>query len=324
MVNTTYAALRTVVGVAKEAVRGTGVAPTFYPAVKKYDPHDKVLKLIDGGWRGSMSEDYGMQNGPRSSEIDCSGDVFADSIGWWLVGVLGSDTVTGASDPYTHTSGLDNTTDGQPPSYSWTDNEAGLQARRIAGAVVNELTLKFDAAGLMNFDAKMTGMASATQTQPTAAYTTTVPIPNWLGAVTIGGASNVAIQNMEVAMKRKTVEAVFTLGAQDPYTIHVGGLEVTTKMTLVAQDESRLLAYLNGSQEAVVATFTQSANRVLALQMSQHYTDDAKITRGKSYLEVEVTGRAMANATDATGTGGGGLSPVLATLKNALPTGTYA
>jgi hypothetical protein len=219
--------------------------------------------------------------------------------------------------------GLQNGADGQPPSYSWTDNQGGLQARRIAGTVVNELTLKFDAAGLMNFDAKMTGFASTTQSAPTSSYTTVVPIPNWIGAVTIGGASNVAIQNFELALKRKSVEAIFTLGAQDPYQIHVGGLEVTTKMTLVAQDESRILSYLNDTQEAVVATFTQNASQSLAFQMTQHYHDDAKVTRGKSYIEVETTGRAMANATDATGTGGGGLSPVLATLKNALPTGTY-
>jgi hypothetical protein len=322
MVNTTFAALRTVVGVAKEAVKGTGVAPTFYPPVKKYDAHDKVLKLIDMGWRGSMSEDYGMQNGPRSAEIDCSGDVFADSIGWWLAGILGADTAVGTA-PTVHSMGLQNGADGQPPSYSWTDNQGGLQARRIAGTVVNELTLKFDAAGLMNFDAKMTGFASTTQSAPTSSYTTVVPIPNWIGAVTIGGASNVAIQNFELALKRKSVEAIFTLGAQDPYQIHVGGLEVTTKMTLVAQDESRILSYLNDTQEAVVATFTQNASQSLAFQMTQHYHDDAKVTRGKSYIEVETTGRAMANATDATGTGGGGLSPVLATLKNALPTGTY-
>jgi hypothetical protein len=322
MVNSTYAALRTVVGVAKEPVKGTGVAPTFFPVVKKYDPHDKQLKLLDNGWRGSMSEDYGMQNGPRSAEIDCSGDVFADSIGWWLVGVLGSEAAVGTA-PCVHTIGLQNSGDGQPPTYSWTDNEGGLQTRRIAGAVCNELTLKFDAAGLMTYDAKMTGFASSPQSAPTSAYTTVVPIPNWVGAVTIGGAADVAVQNFELAIKRKTVETVFTLGSQDPYTIHVGGLEVTTKMTLVAQDESRILSYLNDSQEAVVATFSQGASQSLAFQMSQHYTDDAKIARGKSYIEVETTGRAMANATDATGTGGGGLSPLLATLKNALPAGTY-
>jgi hypothetical protein len=268
-----------------------------------------------------MGKDYGQQNTTRSTDLDISGDVFVDTIGWPLASVLGSDTVTGAG-PTIHTMALLNTGDGQPTSQTWTDNEGGIATRLYPGAQCTELTLKFDASGLLNYDAKYLAWIGATGATPSASYTTLVPVPSFLGAVQIAGSADLTIESMEIAIKRQNAEAIFTVGAQDPYNVHVGGLEVTTKYSFVAKDESRLLSYLNNTSEAVVATFTQSAGQVLKLQMSQHYFDDAKINRGKAFVAVEGTGRAMFNATDATALGGG-LSPIQAVLTNAVATSVY-
>lgn len=321
MTNTTFPVLRTQVGVAKEVTKGTPVAATAFPALKKFDPAWKQGKALDQGWRGSMGMDYGQQNTTRSTEIDMSGDVFVDTFGWVLASILGSDTVAGAG-PYTHTMSLDNLTDGQPTSQTWTDNEMGIQGRQYPGAQCTELTLKFDASGLLNWDAKYLAWIGATAAAPAATYTTLVPVPSYVGALTIAGTATTTLESAEISLKRQNAEAIFTVGAQDPYQVHVGGLEVTTKFTFVAADESRLLSYLNNTQEAVVLTFTQAAGQILKLQMTQHYFDDAKLTRGKAYGTVEATGRAMFNSTDAT-VGGGGLSPLQAVLTNGVATSVY-
>lgn len=318
----TYAALRTQVGIAKEATKQTGVAPTNYLPLKTFNASPKVTQLTDEGWRGSMGNNYGMQNGTQYAELDLAGDVFADSIGWILAGVLGDVATTGASSPYTHKMALLNTGDGQPKSYTLTDNQGGIQARQYAGAQFSECTLKFDAAGLLNFDAKALSLVGSTAATPTATYTTTVPIPSWVGSVQIAGAAAANIESAEIAIKRDGAEALFAVGAADPYSLHVGGLSVTTKITFVAKDESPVVDYLAGTTKALLCSFSQGANASVALQMTQHHYDDAKVTRGKAYMEVETTGRAILNATDIGGSGG--LSPLLATVVNALPTGTYA
>lgn len=317
----TFPVLRTQVGAAKETVKGTAVAATAFPALKKFDPAWKQNKALDEGWRGSMGKEFGQQNTTRSTEIDMAGDVFVDTFGWVLGSILGSDTVTGPG-PYVHTMALMNTADGQPTSQTWTDNEMGIQGRQYPGAQCTELTIKFDASGLLNFDAKYLSFIGATSATPAASYSTLVPVPSFLGALTIAGSGVTSLESMEIALKRENPEAIFTIGSQDPYQVHVGGLSVTTKCTFVAQDESRLLSYLNNTQEAVVVTFTQSAGQILKLQMTQHYFDDSKLMRGKSYATVEATGKAMFNTTDAT-VAGGGLSPIQAVLTNGVATGVY-
>ena len=320
MVNT-FAALRTQVGIAKEATKFTGVPPTAFIPVTKFDVSPKVSQLKDAGWRGSMGDNFGMQNGTQYSEVDVSGDCYADTFPWFLAGLLGDVATTGASSPYTHKVALLNSGDGQPKSYTLTDNQAGVQARQVAGCQFSEVTLKFDASGMLTYDAKALGKIPATASTPTATYSALVPLPSWLGALTLGGSSIANIESGEVSVKRQNAEALFGIGAQDPYNIHVGGIEVTSKFTFIADSEGPLLDYLSGTSKAFVATFSQGANASLAVQLSSNHYDDAKVTRGKAYVTVETTGQGVLNATDVGGSGG--LSPILCTAINALPSGTY-
>lgn len=318
----TFAALRTQVGVAKETTRGTPVTATAFPAVKKFDPVLKQLKAVDNGWRGSMGKDYGQQNTTRYADLDISGDVFLDTIGWMLGSILGADTTTGTG-PFVHTFALQNTTDGQPTSQTWVDNEGGIQGRQYPGAQCTDLTFKFDTSGLMTYDAKYMSFIGSTVATPTASYSALTPVPDWLGVVNIGGSANLQVETMEINLKRDNPEAVFTLGAQDPYSVHVGGLQVMTKFTFIAQDESRLTSFVNNTQEAVTVTFTQVAvNQILKFQMSQHFFTDAKVVRSKAYMGIDGSGLAMLNSTDATAAGGG-LSPIQVVLTNGVAAATY-
>lgn len=313
--------LRSQIGVAKEVTKGTTVAPTAFIPVKSFNPVLKQAKLIDSGWRGSMGDNFGMQNGTRYSEIDIAGDVFVDTFPWLLAGVLGVDTVAGAG-PYTHTLQLLNTGDAQPTSLTLTDNEAGLEtARSWPGQQVSEVTLKFDAAGLLGFDAKTLGWASAVVAAPTASFSALAPVPSYVCAPTLNALAMPNIQNAEIVIKRLSAEAVMAVGAQDPYKIHLGALEVTTKILYVAADGVPLVDYQTGVTKPLVTTFTQAAGQILKLTMTQHHYDEVKLTRGKAFVELETTGRAIFNATDSAGASG--LAPLAAIVTNALATSIY-
>jgi hypothetical protein len=190
-----FATSRTAIGIAKEAVKGTGVVPTAFIPVKKFDPDPKIAKLQDQGWRGSMGDNYGMQNGPQSAEISLSGDCFSDTIGYLMAGVMGDLATTGASSPYSHKIALLNSGDGQPKSYSLTDTQGGLQTRQYAGCQFTEVGFKWDPSGLLSYDAKALTKLSATAANPTATFSTLSPIANWLCALKFGAVTQANIQS---------------------------------------------------------------------------------------------------------------------------------
>ena len=82
--------------------------------------------------------------------------------------------------------------------------------------------------------------------------------------------------------------------------------------------------YLQNTQPTLNISFTSGtgASAVqVAFNMTKAAFTVAKIERGKDYIELSVTYKAIANTTDA-GTSSG-YSPVKVSLKNAKPSGTY-
>lgn len=317
-------------GVGLESTPMTGVAPTFYIPVTKIEPIDDQRWLDDLGWRGSMVTEYDEIAGVVSTELGLGGDVYADSIGWLVAGILGDVTVTGASAPFTHACSTLNSSDGQPPSYSYTDyygRTDASPARRYAGQKVSELTLKADAEGMFTWEGKTVGIGSAIVAKPTSAFTTITPEPAWEGVVTIGGSAKAYIESFETHITRQ-LSPVFNIDGTDaPYEIFSGKLAVSGKLVAIMEDDTELNRY-TGAAKATTSLdidYTHGAGAAL-VEVKQHmtkvqYVSPTKITRGKEYVEVEIEFKAIANTTDAGASGG--YSPLKVTLQNALPSGTY-
>src|SRR5438270_4284668 len=140
MSNPTY---RQFLGLAKETTWGTPVAATtFYPVKKPSGFVPQFDDLIDDANRNNASDEFAYYQGTGMTPWD-TGEmkVYADDSIHFLMALFGVDTITGAG-PYTHTMTLLNT--GDPPSYTLVlfDNLIAT-ARRISGAQVNEVTLKW-------------------------------------------------------------------------------------------------------------------------------------------------------------------------------------
>lgn len=318
---TVQATNRSVIGVAKEATKGTGVVPTDYIVVRKFDPFDKLDLYDDTGWRGSATDEYGVVAGKTWGEIDTGGDVFADTIGWLLASILGDLTTTGASAPFTHAFSLLNS--GQPQSLSATDSD-GMVPRRYAGVQVSELSFKYDAGGLFTYDAKAVSFASTIVSAPTASFSGVTPAPSWALAASIGGSAVGIVQSGEFNLKRVATPIMTVDGTQAPHAIFVGPLAVDGKLSLLLEDETQLLNYLNNSQPALDLNYTAGAGAA-AVQVKLHASKAAftaaKRNRGKEYLVLDVDFKAIANATDAGASGG--LSPCKITLQNAKAASIY-
>jgi hypothetical protein len=322
--------VRSYLGIAKEATRGTAVAPTdFIPVMKDaLKPVDIVDPLYDTGLRGSNALNYNYIPGRTRSTVDYGGAVFADTVGYAIAGVLGSVATTGASAPFTHTISLFNSLavggDVQPISYTLTDFYA-VDVRSYPGCQFSDFSLKFNADGMLEYDAKTTGFLSEVVAAPTPTFSTILPTPVWRGTVSIGGSPVSTAMTGNIDMKRPATPIYGISNTQDPYQVFLGPLEVTGKITFVMDNDSELLNFLNNTQPALVFNWAYGAG-ASAVQIQATLTKGAYTTgvieRGEDFVQVSVDFNAQANTTDDGASGG--FSPIKWVLQNAKPSGTYA
>jgi hypothetical protein len=274
-----------------------------------------------------MVENYNYLPGRTRSTYDFGGSVFADTVGYAIAGVLGEVVTTGASAPYTHTISLENSAtaaaDAQPLSYTITDFYAAA-VRAYPGCQFSDFTLKFNADGMLEYDAKTTGWASAAAATPTPSFSTILPTQVWRGTVSIGGATVSNSISGEISMKRPVTPVYGISSTQNPYNIFLGALEVTGKITFVMEADTELTRYLSNTQPAIVLNWAYGTGAA-AVQIQATLTKGAyvaaAIDRGNDMVQISVDINAQGNLTDA---GTTGYSPIKWVLQNAKPSGTYA
>lgn len=309
------------IGVAKESVRGTALAPTAYIPVTSFDsPNDQMHTVPDTGYRGAPVESYDQLPTQAWAEPTYGGNVHVDTIGYWLHCLLGEKATTGpVSGVYSHVFNLYNGSDFQPPSYCITDFN-GVDTRQIAAFLVSELALTFTASGLLTYTVKGMGLKSTTTTKPTPSYTAERAVQSWTGVTTIAGSVSSIMQDGSITLSR-AVEVIPRIGSQDPYRIWGGAVGVKGAMNLVYESSTELNRYLNGTSTTVDILFgtgIAGTLRQIEFNMGKCLYTAGKPTRSKSYAELPIQFEADANTTDIGVSGGYG--PVLVGLWNTLAT----
>jgi hypothetical protein len=133
------------VAIVKEAFYGAGGTPAMLIPATTISTPDNVGLMPDAGWRGAPADSYGEIAGTLDSTVQLAGNVYADSIGYPLAGILGDVAFAGGS-PNTWTIASDNGTDQQPPSYEVTTNDP-IGQLQYAGCKWASVTLTLDPTG---------------------------------------------------------------------------------------------------------------------------------------------------------------------------------
>lgn len=282
-------------GLAKEAVWGTPVTAAKWLPVKDMKPTDDIKMVLDEGKRGIAAKDFGAYQGTKLSNLEYGGDFFPDVAPYFLLAVLGADTVSGTG-PYTHAFGLGSA----PPSLTLQDFFGHSQERQYAGCRVSEVGLKFATdTGAVEWTAKLLGKASALVVKTTPTIGTTTPFLGWQAALSIGGTSAPGrLLAAEWSLKRTLKEVFGANNSQDPSTIYAGILEVTGKMTFDMPDETELQHYLTNDQPSVSVALTSGANSVTILTTKTAF-EKATVDRSQEFVRVDAQIRGLYNATDA-------------------------
>jgi hypothetical protein len=300
MSNPTY---RQVLGLAKETTWGTPVvATTFFPVSKPSSFVPDYEDLVDDGDRNNASGEQAFYQGVGLTPFD-TGEmlVWPDDSLHWLMALLGVDTISGAG-PYTHPLTLLNA--GDPPSYTLTlfDNLIA-NARRISGAQVNEVNIKWATKGKLTIQAKGMGKIADSVAKPTEAFSAAAAFLGWQYAATVS-AANTKMEEGELNLKRQLDFIYGGAGTQDANQRSIAELYVSGRYTFAAADDTEKAYYTGNTQPASSIVFTSGTN-TLTLQMTKTaFGKGSAIDRSNKYSRTVLPFRAIANSTDA-GTGNG-------------------
>lgn len=317
-------------GVAKETIQGTAVAPVRYIPYTTFDPQANPALLVDTGQRGSMASEYGAVMGKNNSGASLGGIPFSDTAGDLLYNVLGGYAVTGAG-PYTHTFSVLNSGQGQPPSHTFEDRQgitASTGARDWPGMCVSELTLSGNAEELLQFTASMTGWPTAAAgLAPTNVPTTTTVTPAWRSTVSLGGTAVPSVMEWSLTFTRELQLVNAADGTQGPFVIGRGPLTVSGQLTVVASDQAPLSAevplttLVAGTQQALViavaSNYAGTAGHSITFTMTKAQFENVTQQRN-TLMGWQIPFRCWANSTDAGASGGS--APIKPVLINGITT----
>jgi len=312
---TIYPSNLTWLGIAKETDYGTAVAtPTAWIPLDSPTWKPDQHQLHDEALRGNMAKLQNVVAGVRSDTVSYTTPLLLDTLFQHMGNILGAaDTVTGTTAPYTHTTSLLNTSNGQPTSYTLVLYN-GAEAWQMAGSQLGkvELDLKADELGKLN--AEWMGLPATQVATPTNTPGTNLPWPSWNTTINVNSVQATAYSDVKLSYTRENKAVFVTAGSQSPYVIFVGPLSADIDVTGVYQGYSGTPRDLYNLLTNTQVPITVQVNPVgdaahyglwthtLAAPMTSEVKDAAG-----NYVEIASKYSAVSNSTDATG---GATSPV--------------
>lgn len=231
--------------------------------------------------------------------------------------------VSAITAPYTVTSAVLNSGTGQPPSFAITDNY-GPNARQYPGAIFTEFGLKFAADSLLTYSAKALALPDIVVPKPQPSYSAERAIAGYTGLVTLGGTATQLVESGELTIKRDVEPITAVDGVQAPRQLWGAMVSVDGKLTVTMEDDTQYLNFVNNTQPSLDLNYAFGSGvnaRQIRFHLSKAAYTAATISRGKKWVQVEITFRGRFNAAD-TGPSGGA-SPIAVTITNAVLPGTY-
>lgn len=245
------------IGIGKESVRGTAVAPTIW--MPQLEPlfEARTKNIINEASIGRLEDSDGEVVSLVYGEVSLKSKVKDKSFGYLLLSLLGSVTSTAKSAPnavvYDHVFAVGQTTQHQSLSVAL---KGPNDDYTIANAVCDSIKLKAETGNFLMFEASLMGKAPAASTT-TATYTAENDF--WAKHITfkkaalqsgLAGASAVSIRKFEMEIKSNVIlEEV--LGSSAPSDILNQSFGITGSVTLVHNDNSYSTLMTAGTYQAL-------------------------------------------------------------------------
>jgi hypothetical protein len=238
--------------------------------------------------------------------------------------------VTNTTGTYTAYFSVLNGGQGQPPTHTFTDRTqvpgtANQSAGQYSYCCLSQLTLTGNSQGIFTYTGAMTSYDyQYPSTAPTANVSSVRATPNWRSLVSINGTQINDITAWEFALNRVVEPIPTNDGSQNPYAIARGKFTATSKLTyLPTQDDTPLTQMLQNLQNPIQIQYSNGLSGTNNVTYTIHATrnafDVSNINESGAAFGYDVTGKLIANTTDAANSNSGGYSPLYIELVNDNP-----
>lgn len=251
------------VGIAKEAVRGTAVAPAFWVRHLSLDFKKRGEAVQNESALGRREKFSDSEIVREFAEGNLEGKVNSKSIGLILLAAFGDVNSVANGAGYDHTFTVDQSNTPQSLTVTKVD---GVNSRRHALAMIRSLEINIEAGEYIKFTADLVARKGTDSPGPeTIAYveeyefTSKDAFVRFADTVaTVGAASNSAIKSGRITLDLG-VEPYYEVGSTDPAEIHAGAIEVTGEIVARHSDDSYEDMYYTNTKKAMQFGFENTA-----------------------------------------------------------------
>lgn len=258
-----YIGRKVAVGIGKETVRGTAVAPSFWVRHLSLD-FKKMGETVQNESAIGVREKFSDSELVKEwAEGKLEGKVNHKSIGLILLGAFGTVNSAANGSGYDHTFSVNESNTGQSLTIAKKD---GVNDRRHALAMIKSLEITIEAGEYVKFSADIIAKKGATASN-TVAYVEEYEFSSKDAYVKFGDVDDIVDAQGNTAAKVKSgkitidlgVDAYYEVGSTEPAEIHGQAIEVTGEVVARHSDTTYEDMYYNNTRKSMVLGFENAA-----------------------------------------------------------------
>lgn len=253
-------------GIGRETVRGTGVAPTFQVPRTNFSFDDKVVKARSIGGLGTLADSEESFVTTKYGQGDIEAEVRASSFGLFLYSMLGSLSTSGPTDSaYTHSFSLANSNQHQSLTFLVVDENTTEMYKLV---MLDSLEFIAELDEVVRFNASFmgklgTGSSSSMATLAAESKFTKKHLSFKLAANLAGlsGASAISIKTLNITFaKNVTLDDVH--GTAEPEDLLNRQVAIEGSLTLNYEDETYKDYMRNNTSRAMEIAWTNTDDTI--------------------------------------------------------------
>jgi hypothetical protein len=290
------------VALKKETVWGTPVVPDVTFPIMDGSGVPQLTATYDDGKRGVATADFDALLDAGHGEMSFEGWYYPETIAHAIMGLFGTDTISGASDPYTHTFSLNV----DVPSYTIEETylagaSGGVQ---YAGSRFGSLSFNWDASGgALGYNATAMGKIPTVVTPAAPAISIETAFEGWQATVTSTGLTTPCVVTQGEINLTRDLQVIHTgCDSKDPSFINAGAMSVEGSLQVAFNNMALFNLFLAGTRQSLVISFVKGTpERSIVFTMTDCFFGAAPPEWDRSGISVlmRLSFRGIYNLTDA-------------------------
>lgn len=248
------------VGLAKETVKGTAVAPSYWLPYTGFTPNPVIQNKIKDGATGRIEAGHENAIVSQMAQPSVDGILTDKAIGLLLLAGLGSVSSVAKSAPntsvYDHTFTIKNDNDHPALTLSYKD---AIYGKQIAYSMLNKLEIEAKLSDFVRYKAEFISKLEADGALTPATVAENAFVPKHISVkiatdvASLSGATAFPLQSIKLAVN-KNAEAVFGLGSHDPASIINKEFELSGDIECLLNDNAWKALFTGGTNKAMEIT----------------------------------------------------------------------